>query len=425
MEDILKKLLLALGLTILTLTGCGSSAASTEVVTELTEPVTITFWHAMNGAQEESLTALTDKFNEENDMITVELVNQGDYTTLQTKLTSAGTSNTLPTMAQTYTNWTYEYIQNGWVTDLSAYINDETVGMDVDNFVDAFINEVTAEDGSIWGVPFNKSTEVMYVNNELLGDHAIPTTFEELIETSKAIYEETGKPAIGFDSLSNFFAESVALCGDTSWVDENGEISFNNTCVADAVQTYQTGIDEGWARVAGEDGYLSGPFGNGDLAFNIGSTAGASFIESGVDGKFEYTTASYPASIVPQQGTNLTVFNTATPEEQFAAYTYIKYLVEDENTATWAVETGYLPVTEGAYDTETYTNYLASNPAAQATVDQLDKMSVIVPVFGGSNEIYSVNVNDFMSAVLEAGADVQTELDKLTENAQIIYSDNN
>ena len=31
------------------------------------EPCEITFWHAMNGKQEESLTALTDKFNEENE----------------------------------------------------------------------------------------------------------------------------------------------------------------------------------------------------------------------------------------------------------------------------------------------------------------------------------------------------------------------
>ncbi len=421
----MKKLLSVLALSILTLTGCGATNSSTEVVTELTEPVTISFWHAMNGAQEESLTKLTETFNQENDMITVELVNQGDYSTLQTKLTSAGTSNTLPTMAQAYTNWMYEYNTNGWLTDLAPYINDENVGIDTEAFVPAFIDEVTTEDGSVWAIPFNKSSEVMYVNLELLGDHEIPTTLDELVETSKAIYEETGKPAIGFDSLSNYFAQTTALCGDSDWVDADGNITFNTDCVADGIKMYQDGIAEGWARVAGEDGYLSGPFGNGDLAFNIGSTAGATYIDSGVDGKFDYTTASYPASSVPQQGTNLAVFNTATAEEQFAAYTYITYLVEDENTATWATETGYLPVTTAAYDTDIYTSYAEGNATATAALNQLDKMKVIVPVFGGSNEIYNVNVNDFMSSVLEANEDVATELEKLTENAQLIYTDNN
>ena len=52
------------------------------------EPCEITFWHAMNGKQEESLTALTDKFNEENEYgITVTLVNQGNYSDLSTKQT--------------------------------------------------------------------------------------------------------------------------------------------------------------------------------------------------------------------------------------------------------------------------------------------------------------------------------------------------
>lgn len=53
------------------------------------EPCEITFWHAMNGKQEESLTALTDKFNEENEYGTLlQLVNQGNYSDLSTKLTA-------------------------------------------------------------------------------------------------------------------------------------------------------------------------------------------------------------------------------------------------------------------------------------------------------------------------------------------------
>ncbi len=421
----MSKLVSILALLVLTLAGCGSSQSSSEVITELTEPVTITFWHAMNGAQEESLTKLTDSFNQENDMIKVELVNQGDYQTLQTKLTSAGTSNTLPTMAQSYTNWMYEYNTNGWLTDLEPYVDNETIGLDTSKFVPAFIDEVTSEDGSIWAIPFNKSSEVMYVNMELLGDHEIPTTLAELKETSKAIYEETGKPAIGFDSLTNYFAESAALCGNNTWVDESGNIDFDNECISNAITEYQTGISEGWARVAGEDGYLSGPFGNGDLAFNIGSTAGETWIDSGVDGKFEYQVAAYPASIAPQQGTNLAVFNTASSEEQLAAYTYIKYLVEDENTATWATETGYIPVTTSAFDTETYKTYMEENPSTEIVKNQLSSMDVIVPVFGGSNEIYTVSISDFMSAVLEANEDVATELTKLNETAQTIYTDNN
>ena len=70
------------------------------------EPCEITFWHAMNGKQEESLTALTDKFNEENEYgITVTLVNQGNYSDLSTKLTANAAADTLPDLSQGYNNW--------------------------------------------------------------------------------------------------------------------------------------------------------------------------------------------------------------------------------------------------------------------------------------------------------------------------------
>jgi hypothetical protein len=43
------------------MTGCGSkkSSSSNEIVTEITEPVEITFWHAMSGDLEKSLQNLT------------------------------------------------------------------------------------------------------------------------------------------------------------------------------------------------------------------------------------------------------------------------------------------------------------------------------------------------------------------------------
>ena len=86
-----------------------TAAASGETAAETTaaaaektiEPTTITFWHGMNNKQEQSLTELTEKFNAENEYgITVELVNQGSYSDLQTKLMANAAADTLPDIAQ-------------------------------------------------------------------------------------------------------------------------------------------------------------------------------------------------------------------------------------------------------------------------------------------------------------------------------------
>lgn len=60
--------------------------ADSDVLTELTENVEITFWHGMSGGQEETLTELTNKFMEENENITVSLQNQGNYGDLSQNL---------------------------------------------------------------------------------------------------------------------------------------------------------------------------------------------------------------------------------------------------------------------------------------------------------------------------------------------------
>ncbi len=422
----MKKLLGVVFVLVVILAGCQSGSKNSDVVTEITEPVTVSFWHAMNGEHEKILTSLTNEFNEQSEFVTVELVNQADYPTLQTKINAAGESKTLPTMAQAYSNWMYEYDTNEWLTDLTPYFENETIGLDQEVYVDAFLDELKFND-ALYGVPFNKSTEVLYINESILKDSGakVPTTPTELKETSSAMFEKTKKPGIGFDSLPNYFSVATKLCGFDDWVDAESKIVFNDECIAKGVTAYQDGIKDGWARVAGEDKYLSGPFGNGDLGMNIGSTAGAPYIAESVDGKFDFKIAPYPATVAPQQGTSLTMFNSATPQEQAGAWEFMKFITNDTNTTTWAIGTGYLPVTKTAFDTKEYQDYMKDNEVARVSFEQLDAMSVVVPVFGGSNEIYNTNIGDFMSATLEAAKDVKTELETLTQTSQTVYDRNN
>ena len=59
-----------------------STLSSFSPLASAQEKTQVTFWHAMNGAHEEALTALTDKFNESQDKVEVVLENQGDYKAL-------------------------------------------------------------------------------------------------------------------------------------------------------------------------------------------------------------------------------------------------------------------------------------------------------------------------------------------------------
>ena len=72
--------------------------------TKVTEKTEITFWHAMSGSNEEAIQKITDDFMEQNENVSVKLVNQGGYMDLFDKLMASAKADQLPTMTQIYSN---------------------------------------------------------------------------------------------------------------------------------------------------------------------------------------------------------------------------------------------------------------------------------------------------------------------------------
>ncbi|MGL5713918.1 MAG: extracellular solute-binding protein [Paraclostridium sp.] len=347
----------ALALSVALMTGCastgGNSSSTDEIVTEIKEPVEITFWHAMNGDLEKSLQGLTDKFMVENENIKVTLQNQSSYNDLQQKITATSASpKDLPTLTQAYPHWMVNAIQDELLVDLKPYIENETIKFD--NYEDVLqgFREGSEVDGKIYGIPFNKSTEVIWYNKALFEelDLKVPTTFEEFAQVSKTITEKKGIPGAGFDSLNNFYTTYLKNEG----IDFNSEVDVTGEASVNAANYYLDGIKEGYFRIAGTDTYLSGPFANETIGMYVGSNAGESFVKQGVDGKFEIGVAPYPAEIAMQQGTDLYVFSNATPEQRTAAYEYLKFMASTESQVTWGKETGYIPARQSAIDSEEY-----------------------------------------------------------------------
>ncbi|WZU02533.1 hypothetical protein MGH68_06155 [Erysipelothrix sp. D19-032] len=79
---------------------------------------------------------------------------------------------------------------------------------------------------------------------------------------------------------------------------------------------YQDGVKEGYFRIADKGEYLSTPFGAGLLAMNVGSMVGESHVKKAVDGRYEYGATVRPDVKNIQQGTDIYMFNSATPEQQ-------------------------------------------------------------------------------------------------------------
>ena len=368
--------------------GCGSSegdATNTDIVTEITEPVEITFWHAMNGNLEETLTGLTNEFMDANPNITVTLQNQSSYKDLQQKITATLISpDNLPTITQAYPDWMLNAITDELVTDLTPYIEHETIGFD--NYEDVLegFRENVKIDGKTYGVPFNKSTEVLWYNKTMFDELEleVPTNYEELAAVSKTIFEKKGIPGAGFDALSTYF---------TTYIKNEGKVydsSFD--AMSDeakaAANYYLDGVKEGYFRIAGTDKYLSGPFASEKVGMYIGSNAGENFVKQGVDGKFEYAAAPSPTNISLQQGTDIYMFNPGSAEQKTAAFEFLKFLTTKENQIAWGKATGYIPVRTSAIESDEYKN---SGTAIAPILGDATKNLYTNPVVGGAAAAYT------------------------------------
>lgn len=362
------------------------SAASTDSgpgSIAMDKPVTIEFWHAMSGQLEEVLKQLADEFHTQNPNITVKLVAQGSYDDLQQKLMAAAKAKTSPAMAQAYSNWQTEFINNDLLEDLTPYMNDPKVGLTADDqsdIVPAFMDDNTW-DGKLYGLPFNKSTEVLYYNQDDLdkANLQVPTTWDELkTAAAKLTTSAGGKKVVGIgfeNSVSGDLATFVKQAGG-EYVTDDGKVAFNSPegqkalgFLYDLIVTTKTG------RLAGEDGYMSDPFGRGDVAMYIGSSAGSSFVGTAVNGKFKWSTAPLPKDVAaasPFQGTNVIVFQSATPEEKVAAWDFGKFLDSKEATIQWAEATGYVPVRSSALQDSTWTSFIEQHPEQKAAAEQFD-----------------------------------------------------
>lgn len=402
------------------MTGCGSknNASSEEIVTEITEPVEISFWHAMSGDLEKTLENLTNKFMEANPNIKVNLQNQSTYNDLQQKMTATLASpKDLPTLTQAYPHWMINAMQDELLVDLKPYIENETIGSENYNDILEGFRTSSEIDGKIYGMPFNKSTEVIWYNKTLFDELGleVPTTFEEFAQVAKTITEKKGIVGAGFDALNNFYTTYLKNKG----VDFNSETDVTSAESVEAANYYLDGIKEGYFRIAGTDMYLSGPFANETLGMYVGSNAGESFVKQGVDGKFEIGVAPYPAESVMQQGTDLYMFSNATAEQRTAAFEFLKFLTSTENQITWGVETGYIPATHAAISSDEYKNSgsLVSSILEEATSKNLFINDVAQGVDSAYNESRVV-MEDILA---DKNSDVKSKLEAYRNTLMGIY----
>ncbi len=176
-------------------------------VTPLDYEGKVTFWYVGPTEAEPDLHKQMDQefwdaFKETypNIELTVQNIN---YNQMLDKLRTASLGRAAPMLARMPILWGVEFAAKGFLQEMGP----EDVGYTVDEFWPGAMKSVTWE-GTTYGIPTNNETMALIWNSELFKEAGLdpespPATWDQLVEYSNTIKQETGKSGYGLVARVN------------------------------------------------------------------------------------------------------------------------------------------------------------------------------------------------------------------------------
>ncbi len=408
---------------------------------------TVVFWYQHSREREEAMQEIIQAFNETNEYgITVEGIYQGGYGDIFNQmLTVLGTTDA-PNLVVAYQNQAATYQLTDGLIDMTPLVDSPTWGLseeDKADFFPGFYNQdvFSTFGGARLGFPPNRSAEVMYVNTDWLAElsesgaisfEGLPQTPEQFREAACAAVENPFSGASGDMSNSVGYELSVDASRFASWTFafggdvfdyEANEYTYDSEGAIEAMTYLQGLFEDGCARGVTERFGDQTNFGAGTTLFTVGSSSGLPFYASAVEegSGHEWTIGALPHTtedpVVNIYGASVSI-PVSTPEQEVAAWLFLKYYTSPEAQAEWAMASQYFPVRASVADG--LADFFAEDPAYAAGFELLEYGATEPPVAG--YDFVRDLIEQEMAAIMD-GAPVEEILTEATAESNEILAE--
>lgn len=340
-----------------------ASAVATAAATAAPEPaVTVAFWHGQSGVVGDKLNELVAKFNSSH-KIQVQATFQGNYDQLYQKVVSAIQAGTVPDVAMVSgPPQTAQYWKAKALTPVQQFV-DSPDGFTKDqlgDFVGALLDDNSLPVNgkkTLVSWPFSKSLALLYYNPDILkaAGVSVPKTWDELRGALKTVKAKTDAQPLAYTpDVYYFFLPYLWSAGGEVLASDGSKAAFNSPEGLAALQ-YQADLvltDKTAQVTSGFD--WQNPFAQGKVAFAVSTSVSRPFIEQAMpkDKTFKVGMAPLPAGpkggATDLFGNNLVIFSKAQPDNQRAAWLFMKWLTEVDQTVWWSLASGYMPLRQSA-----------------------------------------------------------------------------
>lgn len=363
MKKIISLTLISAALMTLFLYGC-----SDRTLPDSDNPVTLTMWHVY-GSQTKS--PLNDAINEFNNTVgrengvTVNVVSVTSSSAIDKALASSANvepgSVDLPDLFTAYPR-VAEIVGEDKLLCWNNYFSTEELSL----FRDEFISEGYFGDKLLM-LPIAKSSEALFLNKTLFDRFSAETnistdtlkTFDGFFKTANMYYDWSDGQ--DFTQINDFY--NYAYIGMKAYGSEfiqDGKLNLNDKTFEKIWLPLSKAAIYG--GICLEDGYAASRWKTVEVISNIGSTADVLYQPEMVfypDNTTEnITSVSLPYPIFAEnqavsihRGGGLFAVKSDDERKNYGAYIFAKWITSKENNLSFVTSTGYLPVTDVAFET--------------------------------------------------------------------------
>jgi len=406
----------------------GAAAADTE----------ITFYYpvAVGGPITKIIDGYCEQFEKENPGIKVKPIYSGTYQESIVKALTAHKGGTPPTTAILLSTDMFTLIDEDAIvaySDIATSADDQAW---MKSFYPAFMaNSQTG--GKTWGIPFQRSTIVLYWNKELfkeagLDPNRAPANWKEMLDYAQKLTKRNSVgnttqwgvqiPSSGFPY---WLFQGLTTPNDVELMNAAGtETYFDKPAVVEALQYW---VDLGRKHEVMQPGVIEWgttpkDFFEKKIAMMWTTTGNLTNVRN--NAKFDFGVAMLPAEKrrgSPTGGGNFYVFKKTTKEQQAAAVKFAKWMTQPDRAAQWGIDTGYVAVRPDAWKTAKMEEYVKGFPVAAVARDQLQYS--VAELSTHDNQRVTKALNDGIQAALTgAKTPEQAMKDAQAEASRILRS---
>ncbi len=418
---------------LLTKLAAGLAGACLSAAAMAKTDITFYFPVAVGGPITKIIDQYAADFNKENPDYNVVPVYSGTYQETIVKALTAHKSGKPPSAAILLSTDTFTLADEDAIVPIDNFIKTDEDRAWMKSFFPAFmLNSQFAN--KTWGVPFQRSTVVLYWNKEAFKEAGLdpnkpPKTWEETVSMGQKLTRKdaSGKvtqwgiqvPSSGFPYwlFQGFSTQNGAILANA----DGNQVKYDDPNVIGALQYWVDLSRKYGIHPPGvvEWGTTPRDFMEKKVAMIWTTTGNLTNIRA--NAKFDFGVAMLPAGKRPGSptgGGNFFIFKKVSPAEQEGSYKFAKWLTQPARAAQWSIDTGYVAVAPAAYATEALKKYAADFPPALVARDQLE--FAVAELSTHDNQRVTKALNDGLQAALTGGKtpeqamkDAQVEANRL------------